>query len=99
VKDFLGANLPPHLPPKVAAHSREVLESPLTSARKTAQDIPALLPSDAWGDLDSRNSQVVCHWEFSQSNGTIHLSTFDLTKTFNIQDHHVSSIRHKARLN
>jgi hypothetical protein len=64
----------------------------------TAQDIRALLRSDAWRNLDSRNSQVVFLWEFSQSDGTIRFGTLDIAKIFNIQDHHISSIRHKAHL-
>jgi hypothetical protein len=64
----------------------------------TTQDIRALLRSEAWRDLDSRNSQVVFLWEFSQSDGTIRFGTSDIAKIFNIQNHHVSSIRHKAHL-
>jgi hypothetical protein len=56
------------------------------------------LRSDAWRDLDSRNSQVVFFWEFSQSDRTIRFGTSDIAKIFDIQEHHVSSIRHKAHL-
>jgi hypothetical protein len=83
---------------KVAALSREVREPALTSDGMTAHDIRTLLRSDAWRDLDTRNSQVVFLWEFSQSDGTIQLPTSDIAKIINIQDHHVSSIRHKAQL-
>jgi hypothetical protein len=86
------------MPPKVAALSREVLKPALTSAGMIAQDIRSLLRSDAWRDLDSRNSHFVFLWEFSQSIGTIQFDTSDIAKIFNIQDHHVSSIRHKAHL-
>jgi hypothetical protein len=86
------------MPPKVAALPRKMLEPALTSARITAQDIRALMRSDAWRDLDSRNSQVVFLWEFSRSDGTIRFGTSDIAKIFNIQNHHVSSIRHKAYL-
>jgi hypothetical protein len=98
VKHFFGANLPPRMPPKVADLPREVLEPALTSAGRTAQDIRRLLRSDARRDLDSRNSQVVFLWEFSQSDGTIRFDTSDIAKIFNIQDHHASSIRHKGHL-
>jgi hypothetical protein len=84
------------MPPKVAALPREVLEPAITSAGMTAQNIRALLRSNAWRDLDSRNNQAVFLWEFSQSDGTIRFVTSDIEKIFNIQDHHVSSIRHKA---
>jgi hypothetical protein len=84
------------MPPKVAALSREVLEPALTSAGMTAHDIRALLRSDAWRDLDSRNSEVVVLWDFSQSDGISQLGTSDIAKTFNSQGDHVSSIRPKA---
>jgi hypothetical protein len=86
VKHFFRANLPSGMPPKVAALPREVLEPALTSAGMTAQDIQSLLRSDAWRDLDSRNSQVVFLWEFSQSDGTIRFDTSDIAKTFNIHE-------------
>jgi hypothetical protein len=84
--------------PKVAALSREVLDSALTSAGMAAQDIRALLRRDAWRGPDSRNSQVIFFWAFSQSDGTIRFGTSDIAEIFNIQDHHVSSIRHKGYL-
>jgi hypothetical protein len=84
--------------PKVAALSREVVEPVLTSAGMAAHDIRAVLRSDRSRDLDSRNSEVVFLWEFSQSDGTIQVGTSDHAKIFNSQDHHVSSIRHKAHL-
>jgi hypothetical protein len=65
----------------------------------TAQDIRALLRSDASRDFDSRNSQVVFLWAFPQSDGTIRFGTSDIAKIFNIQDHYISSIRHKRHLN
>jgi hypothetical protein len=86
------------MPPKVAALPREGLELALISVGMTAQDIRAPLRSDAWRDLDSRNSQVVFLWEFSQSDGTVRFGTSDIEKIFNIQDHHVSSIHQKAYL-
>jgi hypothetical protein len=86
------------MPPKVAALPQEVPEPALTSSGTTVQDIRALLRSDAWRNLDSRNSQVVFLWEFSQSDGTIRFGTSDIAKIFSIQRHHVSSIRHKAHL-
>jgi hypothetical protein len=97
-KHFFGVNLPPRNAPKVTALLREVLEPALTSAGMIAQDIRALPRSDAWRDLDSRNSRVVFLWEFSQSDGTIRFGTSDIAKIFNIQDHHVSSIHLKAHL-
>jgi hypothetical protein len=96
VKHYFGAHLPPYMTPKVAALPREVLEPALTSAGMTAQGIRAPLRSDAWRHLDSRNSQLVFLWEISQSDGTIRFGTSDIAKIFNIQDHHISSIRHKA---
>jgi hypothetical protein len=86
------------MPPKIAALRREVLEPALTSAGMTAQYIRALLRSDAWRDLDSRNSRVVFLWDFSQSDGTFRFGILDIAKIFNIQDRHISSIRHKAHL-
>jgi hypothetical protein len=64
----------------------------------TALYICALLRSGTWRDLDSRNSQVVFLWEFSQSDGIIPFGTSDIPKIFNIQGQHVSSIRHKTHL-
>jgi hypothetical protein len=86
------------MPPKVASLPREVLEPALTSAGMTAQGIRTLMRSDAWRDLDSRDSQVVFLWHFSQSDETIRFGISDIAKIFNIQYHHVSLIRRKAHL-
>jgi hypothetical protein len=74
-----------------------VLEPAITSAGMTAHDIRALLRSDAWRSRFPEQP-IVFLWEFSQSDGTIRFGTSDIAKIFNIQNHHVSSIRHKVHL-
>jgi hypothetical protein len=73
MKHFFGANLPPRMPPKVAALPREVLEHALTSAGMTVQDIRALLRSDAWRDLDPGTAK-----SFSSGNFLNLMEPFDL---------------------
>jgi hypothetical protein len=82
--------------PKVGPLSREVFEPALTSAGMTVQDTCALLRSDEWCALDSRNAQVTFIHESCQINGRTRFNSRDIGIIFNIREDHVRSIRHKA---
>jgi hypothetical protein len=46
------------MPPKAAPIPNDILETKLASTPLSGQDVCALLRSEAWNGLDSRNAQL-----------------------------------------
>jgi hypothetical protein len=86
------------MPPKTGPIPRELLESALYSSGMTAQDSCALLRSCEWQALTLRNSQVVFHSEFAETDTAPRLTTDDIAMVFNISADNVRQIRHRARM-
>jgi hypothetical protein len=62
-----------------------------------AQDIPAMLRSEAWTGLQSRNEQVVFLQNFAETECGKSLSNQVLAYVFEIQESHVRKIRNKTK--
>jgi hypothetical protein len=62
----------------------------------TALETRALLRSNEWRGLDSRNAQVTFLYEFCQIHGSTRFTNRDVGMIFNIREHRVRSIHYKA---
>jgi hypothetical protein len=85
------------MPAKVTALAREGLELRLNSAWVMAQDIHAMLRSDRWNGLQSRNEQVVFLKEFMKTECGITIPAAGLGQLFMIEAPHVRKSRNKAK--
>jgi hypothetical protein len=84
------------MPPKVLALPRERIERALCNTWVTAQDARALLGSDDWCALHSRNEQLVCFSEFVKTEYSRSLTSEVFGQAFGIEPSHVRKIRSKA---
>jgi hypothetical protein len=84
------------MPLKVLALPRERIERALCNTGVTAQDVPALLRSDDWCALHSRNEQLVFFFEFFKTECSRSLTSEVLGQAFGIEPSHIRKIRSKA---
>jgi hypothetical protein len=84
------------MPPRVLALPRERIERALCNTGVTAQDIRALLRSDDWCALHSRNEQLVFFYEFVKTEYSRSLTSEVLGQALRIEPSHVRKIRSKA---
>jgi hypothetical protein len=61
------------VPPKVSAFPRNEIEPRLSITGLSAQDIRALLRTDEWCALESRNQEAVFLYDFARSECSISL--------------------------
>jgi hypothetical protein len=87
------------MPPKVLALLRERIERALCNIEVTAQDIRALLRSDDWCALHSRNEQLVFFHEFVKTEYSRSLNSEVPGQAFGIEPFHVRKIRSDDRRN
>jgi hypothetical protein len=80
------------MPPKVLALPRERIERALCNTGVTAQDVRALLRSDDWCALHSRNEQLVFFYEFVKTEYIRSLTLEVLGQAFGIEPSHVRKI-------
>jgi hypothetical protein len=83
--------------PKVSALPREAIEDKLYQTGIMAQDIRAMLRSEAWTRLQSGNEQVVFLHNFAETECGKSLSNQVLGYVFEIQESHVRKIRSQAK--
>jgi hypothetical protein len=81
---------------KVLALPRERIWRALCNTGVTAQDVRALLRSDDWCALHSRNEQLVFFYEFVKMDYSRSLTSEVLGQVFGIEPSHVRKIRSKA---
>jgi hypothetical protein len=84
------------MPPKVPALPREAIERALCNTGVSAQDIRALLRSDDWRALQSRNQQVAVFHDFIETECGETLTANVLGQAFGLEASHVRKIRSKA---
>jgi hypothetical protein len=84
------------MPPKVLALPRECIERALCNTGVTSQDVRALLRSDDWCALHSRNEQLVFFFEFVKTEYSRSLTSELLGQAFGIESSHVRKIHSKA---
>jgi hypothetical protein len=85
------------MPPKTPAIPREVLEPLLCATPLTAQDIRAVVRSDQWNTLQSRNAQVAFLAELAERQCGIQLLNPSLAEAFGQTASHIRTIRAKLR--
>jgi hypothetical protein len=73
------------IPPKVLALPRERIERALCNTGVIAQDVQALLRSDNWCALHSRNEQLVFFYEFVKTEDGRSLISDVLGQAFGIE--------------
>jgi DNA-directed RNA polymerase sigma subunit (sigma70/sigma32) len=84
------------MPPTVLDLPRECIERALCNTGVIAQDVRALLRSDDWCALHSRNEQLVFFYEFIKAEHSRSLTLEVLGQVFGIEPSHVRKIRSKA---
>jgi hypothetical protein len=84
------------MPPKVLALPHERIERALCNTGVTAQDVRALLRSDDWCALHSRNRQLVFFYEFVKTEYISSLTSEVFGQAFGIEPSHVTKIHSKA---
>jgi hypothetical protein len=82
--------------PKVLALLREHIERALCNTGVTAQDVRALLRSDDWCALHSRNGKLLFFYEFVKTEYSRSLTSEALGQAFAIEPSHVRKIHSKA---
>jgi hypothetical protein len=86
------------MPLKVSVIPYDTVERALRSTRLLEQDIQALLRSESWNALDSRNAQLVFLEAFARTECGIPLDSGHLSEVFNLTREHVRKILSKWRL-
>jgi hypothetical protein len=94
---FIASFRHPVMPPKVSALPREAIEDKLYQTGIMAQDVRAMLRSEAWTGLQSRNEQALFLHNFAETECGKSLSNQVLGYVFEIQESHVRKIRSKAK--
>jgi DNA-directed RNA polymerase sigma subunit (sigma70/sigma32) len=84
------------MPSKVPALPRGAIGRALCTTGVPAQDIRALLRSDDWGALESRNQQVAFFRDFVKNEGYQTLPSDVISHSFGIEASHVRKICSKA---
>jgi DNA-directed RNA polymerase sigma subunit (sigma70/sigma32) len=84
------------MPPKVLDLPRERIERVLCDTAVTTQDVRALLRSDDWRALHSRNEQFMFFYEFVKTEHSRSLTSEMLGQAFGIEPSQVRKIRSKA---
>jgi hypothetical protein len=85
------------MPPKAPVIPYETVERALRSTRLSGQDIRALLRSESWNALDSRNAQLVFLQGFARTECGIPLDSGHLSDVFNLTRERVRKILSKWR--
>jgi hypothetical protein len=84
------------MPPKVLVFPRQRIERALCNTGVTVQDIRALLRSDDWCALPSRNEQLVFFYEFVKTEYSRSLTSEVLGQAFGIEPSHIRKTRSKT---
>jgi hypothetical protein len=72
------------MPPKAVPIPNDVMETKLASAPLSGQDVRALLRSEAWNGLDSRNAQLTFLDGFARTDCAVPLDSGHLEDIFNL---------------
>jgi hypothetical protein len=86
------------MPPKAPVIPCDTVERALRSPRLSGQAIRALLRSESWNALDSRNAQLVFLEEFARTECGIPLDSGHLSDPFNLTRERVCKILSKWSL-
>jgi hypothetical protein len=86
------------MPLKAPPMPREVIEPLLSPSRLTARDSRALLRSEGWNCLESRNAQLVFLADFAEIECGITLDTQQLADLFQVTRSRARKLLYKARL-
>jgi hypothetical protein len=72
------------MPPKAAPIPQDTMANKLASTPFLGQDVRALLRSEAWNELDSRNAQLVFLDAFARIDCTVPLDSGHLAGVFDL---------------
>jgi hypothetical protein len=85
------------MPLKAPAMPRELIQPRLSPSRSTAQDSRALLRSEEWNCLESRNAQLVFLADFAEIESGITFETQELAGLFQETRSSADRVLYKAR--